>query len=128
MKQRKNKTSRPTRIIALAFAAIIAVGTALLMLPVSSRNGENCGFLTALFTATSSTCVTGLVMADTYTQWSGFGQAVILSLIEVGGLGFMTAASVVVFLLRKKVSLRQRMVMAQALSVNDMEGIVRLQK
>lgn len=128
MKQRKNKTSRPTRIIALMFAAIIAVGTALLMLPVSSRNGESCGFLTALFTATSSTCVTGLIMADTYTQWSGFGQAVILSLIEVGGLGFMTAASVVVFLLRKKVSLRQRMVMAQALSVNDMEGIVRLQK
>ena len=128
MKRKRNRNLSATRIIALVFAGIIAVGTALLMLPVSSRNGESCGFLTALFTATSSTCVTGLVMADTYTQWSGFGQAVILSLIEVGGLGFMSAASVVVFLLRKKVGLRQRMVMAQALSVNDMEGIVRLQK
>lgn len=128
MKQMKNRHLRPTRIIALVFVGIIAAGTALLMLPVSSRSGESCGLLTALFTATSSTCVTGLVLADTYTQWSGFGQAVILSLIEVGGLGFMSAASVVVFLFRRKVGLRQRMVMAQALSVNDMEGIVRLQK
>ena len=117
-----------TRVIALVFFGIIALGTVLLALPVASRNGQSCGVLTALFTATSSTCVTGLVMADTYTQWSGFGQTVILCLIEVGGLGFMSAASVVVFLLRKKVSLRQRMVMAQALSVSDMDGIVRLQK
>lgn len=124
--QRKQLSA--TRIIALVFFGIIVLGTALLLLPRASRDGKSCGLLTALFTATSSTCVTGLVMADTYTQWSGFGQTVILCLIEIGGLGFMSAASVVVFLLRKKVSLRQRMVMAQALSVSDMDGIVHLQK
>ena len=119
---------RPTQVIALTFAAIILLGTCLLMLPMASRSGVSCGFRPALFTATSATCVTGLVLYDTWTQWSSFGQAVILSLIEVGGLGFMTAAALVVFLLRKKVGLRQRMVMAQALSLNDMEGVVRLQK
>ena len=72
--------------------------------------------------------MTGLVLYDTWTQWSGFGQTVILLLIEVGGLGFMSAASIVVFLLRKKVGLKQRMLMAQAMSLNDMQGVVRLQK
>ncbi len=118
----------PTQIIALAFAAIILLGALLLTLPVASRDGQSAGFLSALFTATSATCVTGLVLFDTWTQWSGFGQVVILAMIELGGLGFMSAASLVVFVLRKKVGLRQRMVMAQALSLNEMEGVVRLQK
>lgn len=119
---------QPTQIIALVFAGIIALGTLLLMLPAASRSGLSCGFLPALFTATSSTCVTGLILFDTWTQWSGFGQIVIISLIEIGGLGFMSAASLVVFLFRKKVGLKQRMVMAQALSVSDMDGVVLLQK
>ena len=119
---------QPMQIIAIMFAAIILLGTLLLTLPAASRSGESCGFLPALFTATSSTCVTGLILFDTWTQWSGFGQIVIISLIEIGGLGFMSAASLVVFLLRKKVGLKQRMVMAQALSVSDMDGVVRLQK
>lgn len=118
----------PTQIIALAFAGIILVGTLLLNLPAASRSGESCGFRPALFTATSATCVTGLVLYDTYTQWSAFGQIVILCLIELGGLGFMTAASFVIFILRRKIGLRQRMVMAQTLSVNEIEGVVRLQK
>ena len=118
----------PTRIIAITFAAIILVGTGLLMLPVASRSGQSNGFRTALFTATSATCVTGLVMGDTWSLWSGFGQTVIITMIEIGGLGFMSAASVVLFLFRRKVGLRQRMVMAQALSLNEMEGVVRLQK
>lgn len=118
----------PTQIIAITFAAIILVGTMLLMLPVSSRDGISCGFLPALFTATSATCVTGLVAFDTYTQWSGFGQAVIITLIEIGGLGFMSAASLVVFLLRRKVGLKQRMLMAQALSVDELHSVVKLQK
>ena len=117
-----------TQIIALVFAGIILLGATLLTLPVASRSGESCGFFPALFTATSATCVTGLVLFDTWTQWSGFGQTVILLLIEVGGLGFMSVASVVIFLLRRKVGLKQRMVMAQAMSVNDMQGVVRLQK
>ena len=118
----------PTQIIALAFAAIIVLGTLLLLLPIASRNGQSAGLLPALFTATSSTCVTGLVVADTWSQWSGFGQAVILCMIELGGLGFMSAASLVVFLFRRKVGLKQRMVMAQALSLTQMQDVVRLQK
>ena len=117
-----------TQIIALVFAGIILLGATLLTLPVASRSGESCGFFAALFTATSATCVTGLVLFDTWTQWSGFGQTVILLLIEVGGLGFMSAAAMVIFLMRRKVGLKQRMVMAQAMSVNDMQGVVRLQK
>lgn len=120
--------SSSTQIIAITFAAIILLGTFLLMLPVASRSGQSAGFLPSLFTATSATCVTGLVMGDTWSMWSGFGQTVILCMIEIGGLGFMSAASLVVFALRRKVGLRQRMLMAQALSVSEMEGVVRLQK
>lgn len=127
-KQVKSKSLSPTRIIALTFAAIILVGALLLTLPAASRDGVSCGFRPALFTATSATCVTGLVMYDTWTQWSGFGQIVILSMIEIGGLGFMSAASLFVFLLRRKVGLRQRMLMAQALSMDDMQSVVKLQK
>ena len=118
----------PMKIIASAFAIIILLGTVLLTLPVASRTGERCPFLPALFTATSATCVTGLTPFDTYTQWSGFGQGVLLCLIELGGLGFMSVATLFVFLLRRRVGLKQRMVMAQALSLNDMEGVVRLQR
>ncbi len=118
----------PAQIIAIVFAVIILLGTVLLSLPISSRSGQSNGLLTALFTATSSTCVTGLILGDTWTLWSGFGQVVILCMIEIGGLGFMSAASLVVFVLRKKIGLKQRMVMAQALSVSEMEGVVRLQK
>lgn len=124
----RNMRMSPTQIIALVFFGIILLGTVLLMLPAASRSGRSAGLLPALFTATSSTCVTGLVVADTWSQWSGFGQAVILCMIELGGLGFMSAASLVVFLFRKKVGLRQRMVMAQALSLNEMQDVVRLQK
>ena len=85
-----------TRLIAVSFAAIIFLGTVLLMTPAASRSGVGCSFRGALFTATSATCVTGLTLFDTWTQWSGFGQAVILCLIEIGGLGFMSAASVFV--------------------------------
>lgn len=118
----------PTQMIATAFAGIILVGAVLLTLPLASRDGISCGFHSALFTATSATCVTGLVLFDTWSQWSGFGQSVILLLIEIGGLGFMSAASAAIFLFRKKVGLRQRMIMAQALSLNEIEGVMRLQK
>lgn len=127
MKNRPKSLSA-TKIIAIAFAAIIFLGACLLNLPAASRSGESSGFLTALFTATSATCVTGLVVQDTWLQWSGFGQCVILLLIQVGGLGFMSAATLLVFVLRKRIGLKQRLVMAQALSISDMDGIVRLQK
>ena len=117
-----------TKVIAVTFALIILLGAGLLTLPAASRDGISCGFRPALFTATSATCVTGLVLYDTYTQWSGFGQIVIISLIQIGGLGFMSAATLVVFMLRRKVGLKQRLVMAQALSVSDMDSVVKLQK
>ena len=126
--RKPSRATNPTKTIALVFAMMILAGALLLTLPAASRSGVSCGFRPALFTATSATCVTGLVLYDTWSQWSGFGQAVIISLIEIGGLGFMSAASLIIFLFRKKVGLKQRMVMAQALSVTDMESVVRLQK
>ena len=115
-------------MIALVFMGIILFGALLLTLPGASRFGKSCGFSDALFTATSATCVTGLTRFDTWSQFNGFGQTVIICLIQVGGLGFMSVATMVVFLLRRKVGLKQRMVMAQALSMSDMDGVVRLQK
>ena len=122
------KSLSTTKVIALVFMAIILTGAVLLNLPAASRSGVSCGFRPALFTATSATCVTGLVLSDTWTQWSGFGQTVILCLIEIGGQGFMSAATLLVFLLRRRIGLKQRLVMAQALSVSDINGIVRLQR
>ncbi len=127
-KQKWRRSFSPAKLIALIFLGIIAVGTGLLCLPIASRTGQSRGFLDALFTATSATCVTGLVPGDTYTLWSGFGQTVILLLIEIGGLGFMSAAALVIMALRGKVGLKQRMVIAQALSVDDMQSVWKLQK
>ena len=126
--KKRPKNLSAAKIIALTFGAIILLGAALLTLPIASRSGISCGFCPALFTATSATCVTGLVLYDTWTQWSGFGQTVIISLIQIGGLGFMSAATMLVFLLRKRIGFKQRLVMAQSLSVSDMDGIVNLQK
>ena len=112
-----------SRIMALTFLGIIAAGTLLLSLPASSRSGKSAGFLTSLFTATSATCVTGLVMGDTYTLWTPLGQGVILLMIQVGGLGFMSAASLAYFTLRKKIGLRSQMVMAEAIGASSMDDI-----
>ena len=117
-----------TQMVALMFAAIILLGALLLTLPAASRDGVSCGLRPALFTATSATCVTGLVLYDTWSQWSGFGQVVILCLIQIGGLGFMSVATLLIFLLRRKIGLQQRLMIAQSLSVNDIMGVVRLQK
>ena len=117
-----------TQMVALMFAAIILLGALLLTLPAASRDGVSCGLRPALFTATSATCVTGLVLYDTWSQWSGFGQVVILCLIQIGGLGFMSVATLLIFLLRRKIGLQQRLMIAQSLSVSDIMGVVRLQK
>lgn len=86
------RTMRPGRLIVLVFLFIILLGAGLLCLPAASRSGEPTPFLTSLFTATSATCVTGLIRVDTGTHWAMFGQVVILLLIQIGGLGFMTIA------------------------------------
>ncbi|MEG2678648.1 MAG: potassium uptake protein, TrkH family, partial [Oscillospiraceae bacterium] len=87
----------PTRIVVGSFAAIIILGALLLTLPIASKSGQSAGFFTGLFTATSATCVTGLILVDTFTQWTVFGQAVILCMIQMGGLGFMTVITLVSF-------------------------------
>ena len=125
---RWKKGLSPAQSIAIAFAVIILIGTILLSLPAASRTGEAHSVVDALMAATSATCVTGLVPGDTFTMWSNFGQTVLLVLIELGGLGFMSMASLVILLLRKKVGLRQRMMMAQALSLDDMQSVWKLQK
>ena len=116
------------RTMAFTFLGIILFGTILLDLPFCSRSGRSAGLVTSLFTATSATCVTGLVLADTWTQWSPVGQAVILMMIEVGGLGFMSAASIAFFTLRRKISIQKQLVMAEAIGANDMSEVINHQK
>ena len=115
-----------TRIITLGFAAIILAGALLLSLPVASRGGERISFLNALFTATSATCVTGLAAFDTWSRFTLFGQIVILTLIQIGGLGFMAVAIMFSLFLGRKIGLRERSLLAEALSSNQIGGVVRL--
>ena len=129
LKQRwreRKKRIRPVTMIAGGFFLLIVLGTLLLMLPISSRTGEATGMLSAAFTATSSVCVTGLIVVDTYQHWSTFGQVVILLLIQIGGLGFMTVAAMFSLLARRSFTLRERMVMTASLNVSDLAGVVRL--
>lgn len=119
----------PTKIILLSFIMVIFLGTLLLTLPIASNDHiEKADFLTALFTATSATCVTGLVVVDTATQWSLFGQIVILILIQIGALGFVTFATFFSILLGKKVSLKTRILAQQSLNDFNFEGVLSLIK
>ena len=113
-----------TQIIALGFFLMIMTGTVLLMLPISSKGREWTGFIDALFTATSASCVTGLVVKDTATYWSTFGHIVIITLIQIGGLGFMTIATLFFLTLRKRMGLRKRAVMVESISYTQVAGIV----
>ena len=115
-----------TRLVAGSFAAIILVGTLLLSLPISARSGESQGLFTAFFTATSATCVTGLVVTDTFLTWSGFGQAVILLLIQLGGLGFMTVITLISLAAHRRIGLSERLIMMSTLNLNDLDGVVRV--
>lgn len=120
------KNLNPTRLIAVGFALLILLGSFLLTLPWSSRSGETTGFLTCLFTATSATCVTGLVRVDTFLHWSGFGQLVILLLIQLGGLGFVTVISMISMVLGQRIGLGQRIMMASAMNMDQTAGVVRV--
>ena len=111
---------RPPQIVVLVFLLLVLTGSAILCLPVCAKSGEPTKFLTALFTATSATCVTGLIPVDTGTYWSTFGQVVIILLIQLGGLGFMTVSTIFFLALRRRIGLRQRMVLAQGLGVSSM--------
>ncbi|MDD3400894.1 MAG: potassium transporter TrkG [Eubacteriales bacterium] len=120
------KGIRPIRILPLGFLVIILIGAGLLCLPAASKSGVGMPFVDALFTATSATCVTGLVVADTGTQFTMFGQVVILCLIQVGGLGFMTMAATLFTLVRKQVSLYERMTLMEGLGESGMTGLRRI--
>ncbi len=119
---------RPIQVIFLGFGLLILFGTLLLNLPFASQNGRSIGFINAMFTATSATCVTGLIVADTATQWTIFGKCVILLLIQIGGLGFMTLATLFSLVLRRTITLKERLLIAEALNYEQMQGIVRLAK
>ena len=114
------------KLIALGFAGVIVLGALILMLPFSSNTGSVTPFHEALFTSTSAVCVTGLVVQDTGSYWSAFGQAVILLLIQIGGLGVVTVAATFAMLSGRKISLMQRSTMQDAISAPKVGGIVRL--
>jgi len=125
---RKKITMTPTQIIVIGFASMILAGTLLLNMPMASRNGQPVGLINALFTATSSVCVTGLVVVDTGTYWTAFGQVVILLLIQIGGLGFMTMSTLLSLLLGRRITLKERLLIQESLNQFDLEGLVRLTK
>jgi len=111
-------------LIPLSFLSAILIGTLFLILPVSSAGGDRTPFVDALFTATTSVCVTGLVVVDTYSYWSIFGQAVILVLIQIGGLGVITVVSTMMLLAQKRFSLSQRTVLRDALNLETLQDLL----
>lgn len=115
----------PAQVIALGFLIMIFLGALLLTLPVSSRTGQWTPFPDALFTATSATCVTGLVVYDTFTHWSAFGQGILLVLIQVGGLGFVSVALLINMLRGNRIGLRQRFMMQETTGLPQMAGVLR---
>lgn len=122
------KTISPTRIIVSSFALIIFTGACLLTLPIASNDGMSIGFLDALFTATSATCVTGLIIADTLTQWTVFGQIVILLLIQVGGLGIVTLATFFSVLMGRKISMKGKILAQESISDYSFADVTKLIK
>ena len=117
-----------TQFIAYGFFAIIMMGSLFRMLPIASRDGQSEPFLNCLFTATSASCVTGLVVADTWTQWSLFGQIVILILIQLGGLGFISVGICLSIILRRKIGLKARGLMQESVNTLQIGGVVKLAK
>ena len=123
---KKNRQLSPSQIIPLSFLAMILLGTLLLMLPFATRDGRGAGLETALFTATSASCVTGLVMQDTAQYWTLFGQIVILCLIQIGGMGVVTMAVIISIFSGRRIGLKERWVMQESISAPQVGGIVRM--
>lgn len=116
------------QVIILGFFLVILLGSLLLMLPFATKNGQGASFADGLFTATSAVCVTGLIVHDTATYWSEFGQAIILTLIQIGGMGVVTIAVAIAVASGRKIGLMQRSTMQEAISAHQVGGIVRLTK
>ena len=128
MRRRMGLKLEPPKILVLGFGTIILLGSLLLSMPAATNDGKGLSWLDALFTATSATCVTGLVVVDTGDTFTAFGQMVILSMIQVGGLGFMMFATLLAFILGKRISLKERLVIQESINNATVEGVVRLVK
>jgi len=122
----KANTMEPAQVMVIGFGVVILFGGLILNLPIAAKSGKSVGLLNALFTSTSAVCVTGLVVVDTSTYWNEFGQLVIISLIQVGGLGFMTMATMFSLLTGKKINLRERLLIQESLNQRDLSGLVKL--
>ena len=125
MTEKKKFLLSTTQIILFSFLVTILLGSVLLALPISSASGYAVSYLDALFTATTSTCVTGLVTLPTASAWSPFGQAVILVLIQIGGLGIITVMSGVMLLLNRKMGVGDRLLIQDAFNLNTLSGLSR---
>lgn len=128
MKRKRKFALSTTQIILLSFLATCLIGSLLLSLPISSADGKAVPYLDALFTATTSTCVTGLVTLPTFSTWSIFGQVVILALIQIGGLGIITVMSGVMMLLNRKMGIGDRLLIQDAFNLNTMSGLAKFVK
>lgn len=117
-----------TKVITIGFALLILIGAFLLMLPIASKSGDWTPFTNALFTSTSATCVTGLIVYDTFSHWSVFGQFTILTLIQIGGLGFMTIITMFSFLLKRRIGLRERRLLMESSGSTELKGVLRMVK
>lgn len=122
----KINAMKPAQVMVIGFGVVILFGGLILNLPIATKDGNSIGFLNALFTATSAVCVTGLVVVDTSTYWSEFGQFIIITLIQIGGLGFMTMATMFSLLKGKKINLRERLLIQESLNQRDLSGLVKL--
>ena len=122
------KELRPVQVILLGFLITIFAGSILLALPIAAKSGQATPYIDALFTATTSVCVTGLIVETTMTHWSFFGQAVILLLVQIGGLGVVTITTGMFFALRKRITLGDRMLIQESMGLNTMTGLVSLVK
>lgn len=125
----KTKTGNSSSLVLIyGFAGLIILGTLLLMLPVSSKSGEFTSFIDALFTSTSAVCVTGLVVADTADYWTPFGQAIILILIQLGGFGFMTSATIFMLAFGRRIGLQERLLISESMGLTRLGGLVTIVK
>ncbi|NLF46504.1 MAG: Trk family potassium uptake protein, partial [Syntrophomonadaceae bacterium] len=117
----------PAQVLVVGFSVIIIIGSVLLSLPIAVENGQ-INFLTSFFTATSALCVTGLVLVDTGTYWTPFGQVIIMLLFQVGGLGIMSFAAFLAFILGRRINLKERLTMQYSLNKSSLGGIVNVFK
>ncbi len=123
---RRSQFFSATQILVIGFLTVIFIGSLLLKLPIASASGESAPFLTCLFTSVSAVCVTGLVVVDTATFWSAFGQCVILLMIQIGGLGFMSMAVLLSMMIRRRISPREKIVLANSYNLSTFDGVIPL--